>query len=119
MAGPMRVDDDYVQIRFVERKIVIAAIPHYDVSFLFYLTQDPPIIYSSIDYVANVDMRLEFLTLFDGALKPIHIIVRGIPFNDPCRQIPVRHRMANDDHSTPTASTPYANSSVQGAPPHP
>src|SRR5664279_4740379 len=68
VSSAMRIKNYDVEIRLVERSVVVTSVPQNDVAFLLGLMQDVFVIDTRIDRRALHDVRLVFLTLFDGAL---------------------------------------------------
>ncbi len=60
-----------MNVRLIERSIVVAAIPHDDIGFLLGGTQNALVVNTGIDNDAAVNMGLEFLALLDSAFMQI------------------------------------------------
>ncbi len=94
MAGTMRVHKGDIKIRLVEREIVVAAVPEYDVGFLLGFTENGFVVDACVHYDAAIDMGLVLFPFLDGAVVQIEIFVGGKALDLLLCQIPVWHWMA-------------------------
>ncbi len=62
-----------VQVRLVERQVVVTAIPDDDVGLFFCLAEDALIVHAGIDDDAPVQMGLVLFALFNGTLVYVHV----------------------------------------------
>src|ERR1017187_5543059 len=93
----MRIENNNVEIGLVERSVIVASVPQNDVALLFGLMQDVLVIDTRINRRALHDVRLIFLTLFDGALISFEVGEGGKAFRTLGNQIAVRHGMTDHD----------------------
>src|SRR5205085_7223872 len=63
VSGTMWIDDDDVQIRFDERRVVVAAVPEDDIRLALGCTQDALVVDPGEDEVPLRDVRLVLLAL--------------------------------------------------------
>ena len=75
MAGPVRVDDDDVQVGPDERRVVVAAVPHDHVGLVLGGLQDRAVVDAGEDEVALGEVRLVLLALLDRAFGGVEILV--------------------------------------------
>ena len=68
-------DEDDLEVALDERRIVVASVPNHDIRFFLGFSQDNLVIDASIDHRSAIDMRLVLLSLFDGALVLVQIIM--------------------------------------------
>ena len=95
VTGPQRVDQNDVEARPDEREVVVSAVPQDDVRFIVDNIEDAGIVDSSIDQVADCEVRLIVLALLYGALRFIEV---GHDFESLDRltlEVAVGHRMAD------------------------
>ena len=91
----MRVGDADPQVRFIERRIVVTAVPDDDVSLLLSLGQDRPVIYASVDDDAVRDVGFVLFALLDRAVLILEIFIAGETLHRLGCEIAIRHGMAN------------------------
>ena len=97
MSGAVRVGHGDPQIRLVERRIVIAAVPDNHVRFLLGLFQYRRVVDARVDDYAVAQVRLVLLTFLDGAVVQVEVVIRCKTLHRlPC-QVAVGHRVANSD----------------------
>ena len=68
MPGTVRIGHHDLQVRNIEREVVVSTIPQDNVHFLLGLTQDLLVIHTGIYNDAIVDVRFVFLAFLDRAL---------------------------------------------------
>ena len=103
LARPQRVGHHDVQIGADERKIVVAAVPDDDVGLRSRpRVEDRGVVDAGEDQIAERDMRLVFLALFDGAAGGVEIGERGEALHALAQQIAVGHRVPQ--HGDPAAA---------------
>ena len=73
MSRPMRVKENQVHVRKIKRRVVVTAVPHDDLGFVFRCFEDSGLVHSGVDDDALIHERLIFLTLFNGALVFLEI----------------------------------------------
>src|SRR5210317_2160499 len=97
MARPMRISNANPKIGFVERRIVVAAVPDNYVSLFFRFFENRGVIRTCVDDHAIGNMRLVFFTFLNRALVP-NKVLEGLEtlYGLPC-QVPVWHWMTNGD----------------------
>ncbi len=99
MSRPQRIDENDVEAWSDERKVVVAAVPQNDVRFFLGSFEDAGIVGTGKYQIANGEMRLILLALFDGALCGIEVgqvpeALYGLAF-----QVAIGHRMADGDNA--------------------
>jgi hypothetical protein len=53
MTGPMRIEDNYMKIGSIKRRVVVASVPDDDVGFGFGPLEDPAVVNSCVDDYAS------------------------------------------------------------------
>ena len=96
VSRPVRVDDDDVNVRLDERRVVVAAVPDDDVGFLLGGLEDRCVVDAGEDEVALGEVRLVLLALLDRAVGVLEILVALEALDDLLRQVAVRHRVAEN-----------------------
>ena len=94
VARAVRIDDDDVQVRLDERRVVVATVPENHVGFLFRRAQDLLVVDAREDEVALGEVRLVLLALLDRRIGRLEILVVLEPLHRLFREVAVRHRMA-------------------------
>ena len=124
MAGPMRIHQHDVQVRFVKREVVVPTVPQDDFRFFFGLRQNFTVVHSGVDHVAPQQVRFVLFALFDCAVVPIEVFERLKTLNALGNQIAVRHRVANhhsldavllQDFRNATSCLTFARAGSRGA----
>ena len=90
---PVRVDDDEVQVRPDERRVVVAAVPEDHVGLLLGRVEDRRVVDPGEDDVALGQVRLVLLALLDRAVVGGEVLVAAEALDGLLRQVAVRHRM--------------------------
>ncbi len=101
VSGAMRVDHGHLEIGLDEGKVVVAPIPHDDVTprgIVLGSAQNGLVIVTRVDDVASHDVRLVLLHLLDGAIVLLEIGDLGEPLHLLGKEVPVRHGMADRHH---------------------
>ncbi len=75
VARPVRVDDDEVQVRPDERRVVVAAVPDDHVCLLLGRLQDRRVVDPREDEVALGEVGLVLLALLDRAVGGVEVLV--------------------------------------------
>ncbi len=101
VAGPVRVDDDDVQVGLDERRVVVAAVPEDDVGLLLGRVQDRAVVDPGEDEVALAEMRLVLLALLDRAFGRVQILVAREALDGLLGEVAVGHRVAEDGDLVP------------------
>ena len=96
VAGSERIGNDDVQIRNVEREVVVAALPDNDIGLGLGRAQDGLVVHAGEHDAAGVEVRFVFLALLDRGLIAVEIRVGGVALDPLGDEIPVRHRVAHD-----------------------
>ena len=96
VARPVRVDDDDVEVRPDERRVVVAAVPDDHVGLLLGRLEDRRVVDAGEDEVALGEVRLVLLALLDRAVGRVEVLVAREALDDLLRQVAVRHRVAED-----------------------
>ena len=73
VSRPQRIDENDVEAWSDERKVVVAAIPQNDIRFFLGSLEDAGIVGTGKHQIADGEMRLILLALFDGALCGIEV----------------------------------------------
>jgi hypothetical protein len=95
---PVRVEQDNMDIRLKERRVVVASIPKNNIGFLFRLPQDATEIDSGVDRYSPLDVRLVFFYFLNGALLRDKIVKRGEALNDLIFEVPIGHGVTHYHH---------------------
>ena len=93
---PVRVDDHDLEVRLVERQVVVPAVPDDDVGLLLRLGEDRAVVDAGIDDDPLDDVGLVLLALLDGALVPVHVLERREALDLLLHEVAVRHRVPDD-----------------------
>jgi hypothetical protein len=104
VSGTQRIDQYDMKIGPDKRKVVVAAVPDDDIGSRFREPQDALVIHARVHDVANSEVRLEFLALFDRACRGVQVRDRGKPLNRLALEVAVGHRMP--DHPDAQAAFP-------------
>jgi len=99
VAGTQRVHDRDLEVRLVEREVVVAAVPQHHVGFRLRLLEDLCVVHARVDDRARSHVRLVLLTLLDRALVQIHVRHRGEALHRLRGKIAVGHRVTDRDHA--------------------
>ena len=86
VTGTERVGNDDVEIRPVEREVVVAPVPQDDVGLELRFAQDRLVVDAGVEDPSGVEVRLVLLPLLDRRLVTIEVLVRGIPLDTLCGQ---------------------------------
>ena len=85
--------------RAVEREIVVAAVPQQHVAFGLRLLQDRSVVDARVDDGPRHDVRLVLLAFLDRAVVAVEVRELRVPLHALRREVPVRHRVADGDHT--------------------
>ena len=96
VARPVRVDDDDVDVRLDERRVVVASVPEDDVGLLLRLIEDLRVVDAGKDQISLGDVRLVLLALLDRRVGRLEVLVALEALGDLLRQVSVRHGVAED-----------------------
>src|SRR5512140_2777625 len=97
--GPVRVGDDDLEVRLVERKVVVAAVPKDDVGFLLGLLEDGAVVDAGVDDDALVDVGLVLFALLDRRLVLVEVGVGGEALDRLLGQIAIGHGVPDGGHA--------------------
>jgi hypothetical protein len=97
VAGTMGIDHHNFEIRLVEGRVIVAAVPENHVGFLLRLVQNLLVVHARINHRTLADMRFVLFPLFDRALLQIEVFECCEALNGLHRQVSIRHGMADDD----------------------
>ena len=101
MARTMGIDDGDMQVGFVKRKIVVAAVPQNDITAIgifFRRPDDGFVIHTGINYVATDHVGFVFLHFFHRAVMFFQIGQFGKPLDFLGRDITIGHGMPDGDY---------------------
>src|SRR6476661_1260634 len=99
VSRPERIHQGDPHGRAVEREIVVAAVPQQHVAFGLRLLQDRSVVDPRVDDGPRHDVRLILLAFLDRAVVAVEVGELGVPLHALRREVPVRHRVANGDHT--------------------
>ena len=98
VAGPVGIDDDDLEVGFVEGEVVVAAVPEDDVGFFFGFAEDGFVVDAGVDDDPGLDVGFVLLALLDRALVLGQVVVGGEPLDFLLGQVAVGHGMADGGH---------------------
>ena len=98
VAGPVGIDHSDIKIGLVEGEVIVPAIPDDDIGLFFRLGEDAAVVYPGVDNGSPIEVRLIFLTLFNGAVVAIEISIIAVALAGLGAQIAVGHGMAHHHH---------------------
>jgi len=101
MARPVRIGNRNVDVRFVERQIIVAPVPQYTIGLLLGGVQYLLIIHPREDNRAIFDMGFVLFSLLDGAFLFVHVLDGTEPLHCLPSQVPVWHRMPDNYDAFP------------------
>ena len=104
MPGPVGIDDDDVQVRPHERRVVVAAVPHDHVSLLLGGLQDRGVVDAGEDEVPLGEVRLVLLALLDRAVGGVEVLVAREALDDLLREVAVGHGVPEDCDALPVVA---------------
>ena len=111
--GPQRVSHYDFQIRAIEGRVVVAAVPEDQVGFLLGLPQDGFVVGPGIDHRALTQVGLILLLLLNGALVPGQVVQGGEALHALGSQIAVGHGMAHH-HQLPAQPPQFLRHPARG-----
>ena len=100
-ARPVGIRDRYHEVGFVEREIVVPAVPQNDVTafgIFFGSTQNGFVVDAGVDHVSANHVRFILFHLFDGTFVLFKIFNSGETLHFLGNEVAVRHRMTNSHH---------------------
>ena len=97
----MRIDDDDVQGRIDERRVVVAAVPEDHIGLLFGGTQNALVVDPGEDEVSFGEVRLVLLALLDRRVGCVEVLVSLEPLDRLSGQVAVRHRVSQHGDTLP------------------
>ena len=92
--GAVRVDDDEVERRLDERRVVVAAVPEDHVGLGLRLREDRRVVDAGEDEVPLGEMRLVLLALLDRRVGGGEVVVVSEALHDLHAEVAVRHRVS-------------------------
>ncbi len=105
----MGVNDRDGQIRFVERHVIVAAVPHHHIGLFLRLSQDGFIVYPGVDDGAFDNMRFVFFHFFHGAVESVQILDGSVALDLLLDKVAVGHRMTDGHDTKPLAAEEAAH----------
>ncbi len=99
MAGPVRVENDEMEVGPDERRVVVAAFPDDHIGLVLGQVEDLRVVDAGKDEVAGGDVRLVLLALLDRAVGGLEILVAREALRHLFREIAVRHGVAEHGHA--------------------
>jgi hypothetical protein len=96
MAGPQGVDEDDVQVRADEGKVVVAAVPKNHVRFRLGQGKYLGVVDAGVDHVAVAQVWFVLFALLDGAPRGVEIVPGGETLRFLPRQVAVGHGVTDD-----------------------
>ena len=104
VTGAVRIEDDDVQGRLDERRVVVAAVPEDHVGLLLGGVEDRRVVDAGEDEVALVQVRLVLLALLDRTIGSVEVGVAREPLDRLLFEIAVGHRVAEDGNALARAA---------------
>ena len=96
VARPVRVDDDDVDVRLDERRVVVAAVPEDHVGLLLGAVEDRPVVDPGEDEVALGQVGLVLLAFLDRRVGGVEVLVALEALHRLRGEVAVGHRVAQD-----------------------
>ena len=101
VTGAVRVDDDDVDVRLDERRVVVAAVPENDVCLPLGEAENLLVIDPGEDEVPLGEVRLVLLPLFDRGVGGVEVFVALESLHGLLRQVAVGHRVPEHGNALP------------------
>jgi hypothetical protein len=109
VAGPQRVDDRDPDVRLVERRVVVAAVPDDHVGLFFGLAEDRLEVDTGEDDVARLDVVFVFFALLDRALVLIEVLHGVVALHALGDEITVGHRVPHNGDAQVLGAEQFAD----------